>query len=117
MPAEPFTTALQAGRTTTTLFMARLCSLAEPTGSAQVFRAYLDMMSPSRGVFSILLDCRLDAFTRYLPPFRPRPPLDGKNDLSPGVPRLAQLVSLCRLLKRKHFLKVHLETTLLDHLP
>jgi len=31
--------------------MVRLCSLAEPTGPAQVFRAYLYMMSPGRAVF------------------------------------------------------------------
>jgi len=50
-PAEPCTTALQGGRTTTTLFMVRLCSLAEPTGPALVSRVYLYMMSPGRGVF------------------------------------------------------------------
>jgi hypothetical protein len=38
--AKPYTRALQAGRNTTTLFMARLCSLAEPTGPAQVYRAH-----------------------------------------------------------------------------
>ena len=32
--AEPGTTALQAGPTTTILFMVRLCSLAEPTNPA-----------------------------------------------------------------------------------
>jgi hypothetical protein len=31
-------------------FMVRLCSLAEPTGPAQVSRAYLYMVSPGRGV-------------------------------------------------------------------
>ena len=31
--------------------MVRLCSLAEPTGPAQVCRAYLHMASPGRGVF------------------------------------------------------------------
>jgi hypothetical protein len=50
-PAEPCTIALQAGRTTTTLLMVRLCSLAEPTGPAQVSRAYLPMPNPGRGVF------------------------------------------------------------------
>jgi hypothetical protein len=50
-PAEPCTTALQAGRTTTTLLLVRLCSLGEPTGPAQVSRAYRHMMSPGRGVF------------------------------------------------------------------
>jgi len=34
--AEPCAAALQAGRNHTTLFMARLCSLAEPTGLAQI---------------------------------------------------------------------------------
>jgi hypothetical protein len=50
-PAEPCTTALQAGRNTTTLFMVRLCSLAEPTGPAQDCRAYLDMVRFGQGVF------------------------------------------------------------------
>jgi hypothetical protein len=39
------------GRTTTTLLMVRLCNLAEPTGSAQVSRAYPYMVSPGRGLF------------------------------------------------------------------
>jgi hypothetical protein len=50
-PAGPRTRALQAGRTTTTLSMVRLCSLAEPTGPAQVSRAYLYLVSLGRGVF------------------------------------------------------------------
>jgi len=50
-PAEPRAAALQAGRTTTTLFMLRLCSLAEPTGPAQVSRAYPYVVSLGGKVF------------------------------------------------------------------
>jgi len=53
-PAEPFTTALQVGRNTTIVFMVRLCRLAEPTGSAQVCRAYLYDEGPRLAQF--LLD-------------------------------------------------------------
>ena len=49
--AEPCTAALEAGRNTAILFMARLCSLAEPTGPAQTSRAYPYMVSPGRWAF------------------------------------------------------------------
>src|SRR5512139_1447997 len=72
-PAEPCTTALQAGRNTTTLFMARLCSLAEPTGPAQVCPAYLYMVSPGREVFQ---HPARPSTARVLPCLRPcSPPL------------------------------------------
>src|SRR5512139_936787 len=50
-PAESCTTALQAGRTTTILFMVRLCTLAEPTSPALISRAYLYMVNPGQGGF------------------------------------------------------------------
>ena len=49
-PAEPCDTALQAGRITTILFMVRLCSLAEPTGSAHLSPAYVAIVSAGRRV-------------------------------------------------------------------
>jgi hypothetical protein len=39
------------GRTPLILSIPRLCSLAEPTGPAQLSRAYLYIVSPGRGVF------------------------------------------------------------------
>jgi hypothetical protein len=50
-PAEACTKAPQTGRNTPILFMARLCSLAEPTDPVHVSRAYVSMASPGRGVF------------------------------------------------------------------
>jgi hypothetical protein len=41
----------RGGRTPLILSIPRPCSLAEPTGPAQVSRAYLHMVSPGRGVF------------------------------------------------------------------
>ena len=73
-----------------------------------------DLATASRAYCGL---ARLGTFTRHLPPFRPRLLSDGKNDLAPGVPRFAQLVSLRRRLKREHLLKVNPKATLLDHLP
>jgi hypothetical protein len=43
------------GSNSPTIFMMRLCSLAEPTGPAQVSGAYLYILNPGRGVFQHLV--------------------------------------------------------------
>jgi hypothetical protein len=43
------------GGNSPTIFMMRLCSLAEPTGPAQLSSAYLYILDPGRGVFQHLV--------------------------------------------------------------
>jgi hypothetical protein len=100
--------------------MVRLCSLAEPTGPAQVSRAYLYMVSRGRGVFQhpirdFLSEDLQDPclpFTSHWPWYTVRPQIVAPAGISIGVGAVSSILCLGGGTGRRKGLKIPW-----DHVP